>query len=103
LDYNYLSVPPCDRSLEALWPIEIEVSDDLGKRTGGKRTLPITMNLPGFPLRMLLLRPIVDLILLQREELKEALTHVLLHSLQAIQAGAVGWSDVAGCVGRVLF
>jgi len=73
VDYNYLSVPR-DGSLEVLGPIEVLVYDDLGKRTGRKRTMPITMNLTGFSPRVLLLRQFVDLYLLDREELKEALT-----------------------------
>ena len=68
---------PSDRSLEALkgmGPIEVEAYDDLGKRTGRKRTMPITMHLSGFPARVLLLRQFVDLCLLRREELEKALT-----------------------------
>ena len=77
VDYNYLSVPSDGSSEEALkgmGPIEVEAYDDLGKRTGRKRTMPITMRLTGFPQRTLLLRQFVDLCLLRREELKEALT-----------------------------
>ena len=77
VDYNYLSVPSCEGgmgALKGLTPIEVEAYDDLGKRTGRKRTMPITMRLTGFPQRTLLLRQFVDWCLLRREDMKKALT-----------------------------
>ena len=55
-------------------PIEVEAYDDLGKRAGRKRTMPVTMHLSGYPPRVLLLRQFVDMCLLHREELEKALT-----------------------------